>query len=241
MKQQKQKRLRCVLALALALAVTGCGGSQASGSAQEAPAGSVAEPTPEPTPTPDPRIQFPCEVDGGKLTVNSLFQSSIFNPDCSDQSGEDIASLELVNTSDSYLEEAQFVVTLRDGTQINFAVSGVPAGQAVWAFATDNTALPADAVCDGIECTASYQPSPPLMEDKIAFAVSGTTITLTNLTGEDLTDLTVCCHCLLDGTIFGGRIYTYQVGLLRANGSATVEAMECYLGSADVVCIRANG
>lgn len=182
-------------------------------------------------------LQFPYELEDGKLVVASLFQSDIMNPDCNDEMGEEIASLEIVNQSGKYLSSASFKVTMEDRQVLNFKVSDVPNGKSVWAFETGNTSISSDAVCELIECETQYEEEAPLMADQIAVEVSDTSVTLTNLTDEDLTNLVVDCHCLFEEAYFGGLTYTYPVDVLSAGGTAMIEADDCYMGNAEVVRI----
>ncbi|MGN0975069.1 MAG: hypothetical protein ACI4OL_03645, partial [Gemmiger sp.] len=171
-----------------------------------------------------------------KLTVNSLFQSSIFNPDCSDQSGEDIASLEIVNNSGEFLTSATFTAVLEDGATLNFVVEDLPAGRSVWAFETTNAVIASTDACVEITCETAYEPAPPLMDDRISVAADGTAVTLRNLTDEPLTGVTASFHCLFDeGLYFGGKTYTYPVDELPPGGETTLQIDECYLGTAEAV------
>ena len=61
-------------------------------------------------------IEFPYEIDNGNLVINSVFQSSIENPDCGNEYGDDIASLELVNQSNQYLDSAELTLHMSDGS-----------------------------------------------------------------------------------------------------------------------------
>ena len=76
-------------------------------------------------------LSFPYELENGKLVINSLFQSSIMNPDCRDEMGEDVATLELENGSGEFLESAEIVVTLTDGEELEFEISCIPDGEKV--------------------------------------------------------------------------------------------------------------
>ena len=58
-----------------------------------------------------------------------------------------------------------------------------------------------------------------------------------NVSGRDLTNLNVICHGLLDGSLFGGTTYHYNVSSLPAGTSAVVYAVDCYLGMTEVVRI----
>lgn len=180
-------------------------------------------------------VEFPYSLEDGKIEVTSLFQYSGVNPDCNDESGEDIASLEIVNKSEQHLANAEFTVQLEDGTKIPFAVTDVPAGQTVWAYAADNSSYDMSAACTSIVCEAEFEDETALMEDKLTIEVQETAVTLTNISGEELTNLNVNCHCLFEEAYFGGLTYIYPVESIPAGESITLQAEECYLGEAAVV------
>lgn len=183
-------------------------------------------------------LEFPYELENGKIRVNSLFQSSISNPDCEDKEGEDIASLEITNSSEEFLKKAQIEVKLDDGTVIPFSISNIPAGKTVCAFATDNTSIELDVVCSEIESNVEFQEKKDLlMKDSINIETDGTRVTLENKTDESFSDVSVYCHCLLNDVYFGGVSYK-QVIDIPASGSAVFNADDCYLGSAEVVCVQ---
>lgn len=180
-------------------------------------------------------LEFPYSLDGGKLEVMSLFQYTGMNPDCNDKSGKDIASLEIINQSEKHLANARFTVGLADGTEIAFIVTDVPAGQTVWVYAADNSSYDTSAACTSITCEAAFEDSTSLMGDKLTIDVQETTVTLTNISEEELTNLNVSCHCLFEEAYFGGLTYIYPVELIPAGESVTLQAEECYLGEAAVV------
>ena len=67
-------------------------------------------------------IELPYELDDGRLVLNSIFQSSISNPDCNDENGENMASIEVINQSGKFLASADVGVTLEGGTTLNFKI-----------------------------------------------------------------------------------------------------------------------
>lgn len=184
------------------------------------------------------KIEFPYELNEGKLVVNSLFQSSISNPDCNNEEGEDIASIEITNASEEFLVEAKITVVLKDGTEIPFLVTNLPAGGKIWAFATDNQSMALDFTCTKINSEVEFAKEAPLMEDKLACEVDETNVSLMNKTSEAVSNLVVGCHCLFEGVYYGGLTYSYQIDEIPANDSTAFEADDCYLGSAVVVCIE---
>lgn len=193
--------------------------------------------------TPEPTIQslaFPYSLEEGKLTVDSLFQYSGYNPDCGDEMGEDIASLVITNRSEEHLAEARLTVTLADGKELAFEVRDLPAGQTVWAFAKDNSAYALSNFCTAIAGTTQFEQSTPLMADRLSAAVQETEVTLTNNSAEAIAGVTVYCHTVFKDVYFGGTAYAYAAGDIPAGGSATVSAVDCYLGEAAVVRIGAG-
>lgn len=182
-------------------------------------------------------IEFPYELENGKLIVNSLFQSSVENPDCGNEIEEDIASLEITNQSDEFCALAEIKVVMEDGAEISFTATNIPAGKKVWAFATDNHTIAQESICEKIECTVEFGEA-SLMEDQVMCSVEDTTITIQNRTVNEITDLSVYYHCLFEDAYFGGVTYIYSVKSLPEGESVTIEADDCYMGTAEVVCIK---
>lgn len=182
-------------------------------------------------------VEFPYSLEDGKIEVRSLFQYSGMNPDCKDESGEDIASLEIVNKSEEHLKNGEFTVKLVDGTEIPFVVADIPAGQIVWAYATDNSSYDASVACAVIKSDVTFEDKTSLLEDKLTIDVQETEVTLTNKSEENLKNLNVYCHCFFEEAYFGGLTYTYPVETIPAGKSITLQAEECYLGQAEVVRI----
>lgn len=226
---RQTKRLLLGVAMTVLLLLAACG--KPSGESDKS---SAQKPGQEP---PAAAIQFPYELADGKLTANSLFPSSIDNPDFNGEYGDDIATLEIVNTSDEFLQEAAITVQLADGTTIPFAITNLPAGSTVWAFAANNASIQIDPACTDVACTAGFTAGMPVLADQVSFEVHETEVTLHNLTSTPLTNLSVGCHCLFDGVYFGGVTYHYSVNTLPANASSTFSADDCYLDGAEVVSI----
>ena len=185
-------------------------------------------------------VSFPCLLAEDSLSVTSLFQYSGYNPDCGGQAGEEIASLAVTNQSEKYLASAKITAKLADGTKRVFQLTDIPAGQTVWVFAQDNGSFASSNTCKELKCEASFAEEQPLLAEQVAVETEGISVTLTNLTDEDLAGLTVYCHCLFDGTYFGGLTYAYPVDGIPAGESVMIQAEECYLGEAAVVRVTRN-
>ena len=77
---------------------------------------------------------FPMELEGGCLTVHSLFPYSGMNPDAGLEFGENIAGLQLTNTSDEHISLAELTAVLDDGTELCFRVEDLPPGMSAMLF-----------------------------------------------------------------------------------------------------------
>lgn len=183
-------------------------------------------------------ISFPYTVADGGLEINSLLSSDIMNPDAGNELVDQLATLEVTNTSGQYLVSAQVSVTLTDGTAYQFHLMDLPAGGKTVAFSVDNATYDDTTPCQAIEAETEFAEGDQLMGESVSIAVDGTTVTLTNLTQESLAPLTVLCHDTLDETeFFGGSSYAYQTEEIPAGESTTIEAVDCILGQPAVVRI----
>lgn len=233
-----------VLILGVSLIASGCGSKSASEDSdwEEVSEVSViseslemAETEPE-----EKGFQFPFELEDGRLLVNSLFQSSIDNPDNGDTYGDDIASLEVENASSEFCESLQITVSMPDGRQMIFEGSNIPAGKKAWLFEKNNQAISIQEDPLAIEGSAVFGED-SLMADRIAVSVEDTTVILQNISSEELFNLNVGCHCMLEDTYYGGLTYEYPVAYIGAGETVTIDAAECYLGSPDPVTIQTMG
>lgn len=198
-----------------------------------------AETRPEPTaaPTEAPQI-FPVLLEDGALTVQSIFQYSGINPDAALEFGENIAGLQLVNTSDLHLTVAEIAAVLDDGTVLTFLAEDVAPGMTVMAFSPDQGILDDPERCVEVYGYAEFEQIDPLRTDLVHIWTDGMAVHVTNLSGMDLKDLDIICHGLLDGSSFGGKAYTYRITSLSAGESTTIYAVDCILGVAQVTRVE---
>ena len=198
-----------------------------------------AETEPEQTvaPTEAPEI-FPVLLEDGMLTVQSMFQFSGMNPDADLQFGENIAGLQLVNTSDRHLTVAELAAVLEDGTILSFRAEDVAPGMTVMAFSLEHGSVEDPDRCVEVYGYAEFEEGDPLRSDLVEIQVEGVEITVKNVSGMDLTNLDIICHGLLDGSAFGGSAYTYRITSLASGGSTTVYAMDCILGMTQVTRVE---
>lgn len=177
-----------------------------------------------------PECEFPYLLEDGALEVHSVFPYSGPNPDCQWMEAEDIGSIELVNQSGKYLNEAKLTLMLADGEALSFTVQDIRPGQSVWAFEQENKTYPQKAVCSAISCEAEFTDEAGWDTDKITAEGKGMVLTLTNHTDSELQDVQVRCHILMTGICFGGTAYGYPAGNIAAGASTKIMADDCIIG-----------
>lgn len=180
-------------------------------------------------------LAFPYDLEDGKISIESIFQFTGFNPDNENTEGENIAALTVVNNSKQHLSSAQFTVKMVNGTQFDFELEDLPAGQKAMIFEQENQVYDLNDVCQEITDTVEFEDASPVMADRLSSEVQETVVTLTNNSEEDLNNLLLHCHCVIDDAYFGGLTYTYLIESIPAGQSASVNAEDCYLGQAAVV------
>lgn len=186
----------------------------------------------------DDELTFPYVLEDGSLEVESLFSFNGINPDGGLQDVTDVAAITLNNTSDQHLASATITATLQDGTQCTFVVADLPAGKSVMAFATDNTPLAEDAFCVDISTEAVFAEAPAW--DQLSVSAEGITVTVQNLSDEDLSNIDVYCHDSFGESYFGGITYKHTINELTAGQTATVDISDSIMGIVDVVRIAIN-
>lgn len=182
-------------------------------------------------------LSFPYALENGKLEVESVFQFSGFNPDCAGAEGENIAALQLRNLSQEHLTKADITLTIKDGPSINFYVADLPAGASAMVFSTENQSMETSAEPEAFDCKADFEMQSPLMQDKLNISTENMVVTITNTSDEDISNLIVYCHSVLEDACFGGLTYIYKISNVPAGASASVNAVDCYLGGTMVVRI----
>lgn len=185
-------------------------------------------------PTQAESVEFPVYLENDRLMIENLFSYDGMNPDCEYQEGKGIAVIMVTNQSADYLEQAKITLEQADGTKVKFVVQEVAANKTVMAFASDNAAGNESTAWKKADCSASWLDEETL-PDGIEIKVDGLLVTVTNNTGRDLSKLDVYCRSPLGEEYFGGVAYKYTVKNLNAGESATIEALDCLLGLADVV------
>lgn len=178
---------------------------------------------------------FPYSVDDGSLSLQSVFLSSVFNTDGDGELVENVASISYENTSGKFIRSAALQVTLNSGEQLNFQLTDIPADSSGIAFETSNATCNEQADIQEASAQIEYDDQATLLSDAVTCTTSGTQITVNNVSGADLSQITVFCHCTLDGTLFGGNVFAYSIDTLAAGESTVINATDCIYGDALVV------
>lgn len=185
-----------------------------------------------------PALELPYVLEYGKLTVDSVFQFEGLNPDRQDEWAEGVAAILLTNTSKEHLASLTVTVVTAEGTTVTFKAYDIPSGMSAMLMSPDNTPVENDPDCAQMTCEAVFQPESPLAADQLVISVIGTEITVENISGRDLSDITVYCHSMLDQSCYGGTVYPYMIDSLPAGESTVINAWECYLGMVKVVRVE---
>ena len=186
-------------------------------------------------------VQLPYEVEGTNITIESLSQASVPNPDSDGSFVDNIACVEVKNNGDTYISDAKLILEMQDGTEFIYIINDMPPGSLVQAFDVNNTVYDGESACKKITVeNLTKEEGSQLMEDVIGIDVEETIVTLTNISDETLHHISIVCHCDMDGSYFGGCSYTYDIESIPVGESIDVDASDCYLGQASVVRVYRN-
>ncbi len=233
----KQRRRKFPVWIAAILAVAalaaaalwlwaGSGDRQASEPGQDSQAAGTSEATESSIPgtsAAETAGTLPQVAQSTGLTLSSVYTSSILNPDCRGEYAEEVASLEVTNSSGSYLVSATLTATMSDGTEVYFTVSDLPAGATAEIFDTENQSMASGVTCSALVCTSeTYLDGDMLLSGTVEVTASGAAAVITNTGSGDLAGLTVVYHCDMAGQYFGGTSYTLTIDSLAAGESYTL-------------------
>ena len=187
-----------------------------------------------------PQVEFPVLLDDGKLEIESLFSYDGINPDCSNQETKEIAAVAVTNVSNVVLREATIVMDLSNGDRVFFILTDIPAGKSAIAFSTENLSVQDSDVCLNISCETIWNSESAVVPEGVTVQTDGITVTLSNNSGQDLSDVVIYCKSLLGEAYFGGITYACPVDEIPEGESTTVDADACITGIAEVVRITMN-
>lgn len=245
-----RQRLTGLAALAAAVMLAGCAAAPAAETTapalptETAPAAAqTTAPAEQPAQPAAQQLSLPYLMTEAGLEIQECFASSIPNPDGGDLLAENVASLQIVNKSDRYLENV--FLTLKasddsddsDGGMYRFQIRDLPAGGVAWVFDLDSRpwtegAAITELSCDQLQFGRQQLPETLLIQEEDLL------VTLTNTGTEPLEALQVVCRCDFGEVYFGGVSYDYPVERLESGEKIVISAEQCYMGTAKVVNIR---
>ena len=179
------------------------------------------------------QTMFPYKVNKS-MTVESIFQFSGVNPESGNE-GENIAGLLVTNTSDKYIENADVYVKIKNSDELHFLIKDLPAGKSINVFEKNDKQFKLTDEIVSVKGKDSFYKHNPIFEEKTSIVVDGTNITIMNLSNENLENMVIHCHCILDDVYFGGLTYTYSINEIKVGETVQLDAVDCYMGEAAVV------
>lgn len=184
----------------------------------------------------NPEIVYQTE----EIEVYTIFPSDVINTDADSEFVNSLASVEFKNISGTYLKKCAIQIETVDGETYSFLAEDIPAEMEVMAFETSNKTVKEEMEVANFTCSTEVETSDVLMSDQIEVSEEGTVVTVKNISGKDLSDLVVTCHCMMDETSYGGSKYEYPIEILKAGETAEIDAVDCCFGQVKVVRISAN-
>ncbi len=170
------------------------------------------------------------------LELSSVYLSTIPNPDADNEYAENIASIEVKNTSKQYLKEAELVAEMSDGSKIYFEIKDVPPGEIAEVFDTENHSLSETIDCLNIGCVSETYSENDSIPNGIKLEASGSGMIVTNHSGSDLSNLKVTYHCAMGDRYFGGISYITMIESLN-NGTSVEIVDNNIMGEVSIVRI----
>ncbi len=197
------------LSLTLCLLLCACGQGGSPGGTSSAGTSSSSD-------------SYPALSDSLAIRDISRYAGS-FVEDGSDELVSDVFALTVENTGDKTVQYAHITLTLGEGSY-DFDLTTLPPGARVQLLELNRQPLPenTDGMTAAVTSFAAFETEPSLCEDVLAIETQDAGITLTNISGEDITGQIYVYYKVAYGDLYLGGI-TYRAGLsgLAAGQSAT--------------------
>lgn len=229
---------------------------------EKSPAGTLEDPsataepaqkeTAEPAPLPDglsSRVElspekegevlsFPCTLEGYGLVLEKLFPyEGIFLEDGTGRKVSGVAMLQVKNGGSLPVEYCELKLSFA-GEELSFSLSALPAGATVLVQEKTGKALPESAPT-GAVATVIPRDRLELSEDRVRVKDNGDgSLTVTNLTGEDLSEVRIFYKYCKEGVYLGGIAFSLRVNGLSAKKSVTLKPAHFTSGECRVVMVQ---
>lgn len=232
------------------------------GDGKKSPAGTLEDPTPdteseqkqtaEPAPIPDglssrveitpekegEALSFPCTLEGYGLVLEKLAPyDGIFLEDGTGRKVSRVAMLQVKNGGSLPVEYCELGLSFA-GEELLFSLSALPAGATVLVQEKTGKALP-DSPPLGAVATVIPRDRLELSEDRVKVKDNGDgSLTVTNLTGEDLSEVRIFYKYCKEGVYLGGIAFSLRVNGLSAKKSVTLKPAHFTSGECRVVMVQ---
>ena len=165
---------------------------------------------------------LPVEIDDGVFLTSLTSADGKFVEDGSDEAVTGVLCAVFSNTTDKTIEYMTAVVTV-DGEEYRFAVTTLPAGSTVHTLESSRKTAPETVrnLTAEKEYLIWFTREISRHEDDLAYTITDGTITITNVSGEDIaSDIVVYYKNMYANTYMGGITYRVRVtGGLQAGES----------------------
>lgn len=182
-------------------------------------------------------LVFPYVLEDEALEISSVFSYSGTNPDFDDEDCENVGAVQIINKSQKYMKKADIIVTLSDGSKLQFLLEDIPAGKEVMAFEIHNAEYDQSMTVLDIQADVQRVTEKNIDKEVVTYETGEEDIKITNVSDKSLVDVIVKYHCSLNEMYFGGKCFEDVIEVLQPNEKAVVDASECYLGEVTVVDI----
>lgn len=185
-------------------------------------------------------VSFPYEVEGTSLTIENISSyDGIFLEDGSDQEVSGITAMVLKNTGDVNVEYTSITLK-RDGEELQFEASDIPAGATVVVQEKNKAAYGSGTFtdCSGI---AAELDSFEMSEDQVKVEeTEGGALQVTNLTDSEIPCIRIFYKFYMadQQSYVGGITYTAKLTNVAGGSSQTVTPSHYVAGSSQVLMVR---
>lgn len=168
-------------------------------------------------------FSFPYTASIDELELVAVYNySGYYIEDGSEDEIDSVAALEVTNLSDQAIEYATITLTA-DGKELNFEVSLLPAGETALVMEADKQSCSETASFTYGGSEIATLSSLDMCEDQVTVSTDSGAVTVTNISGNDISELRLFYKNQLDtGEYVGGIAYTVKLEDLAAGESRTV-------------------
>lgn len=171
-----------------------------------------------------------------KVNQTAVF-SGQFVEDGRDELVENVAAIQITNSSNKYLELATLLYEI-NGQTATFVVTGIPAGKTAWVMEKSRMVVTSSAEFQYLASTTSFRNDIVSSSQMIDIAADGNMMTATNKSESDMENIVVYYKVKHDdGNYFGGITYVVDFGQVKAGESAETLAGHYKKGQAEIVRI----